>query len=73
MTKKKLHIPTEAEVYEHLFNGKFDELEKLGVDQDQIFEASINYLKVLKGGKIPSEIEEYIDQMNGGSDDNTNK
>ena len=21
----------------------------------------------------PSEIEEYIDQMNGGSDDNTNK
>ena len=72
MTKRKLHIPTEAEVYEHLFNGRFDELEKLGVPQDQIYEASINYLKFLNKGKVPLKIQKLI-KNNGVIDDNTNK
>ena len=57
---KKLRIPTLADfevrapeptIWENIFNGRFEELEKLGIPDDEIESIALNYLKILKERK----------------------
>jgi len=58
---KKLHIPTiqdvrdvsfpESTIFEHIINGRFDELKKIGFSEDELDLMASNLFKVLQEKK----------------------